>query len=611
MLEMTLPSSPPLLPQSSFAELPSSPPLPPTRPSSAILHIPVLGKRQLYEYDSTISSDPLFSDDTSGNEDATSYQRPKRKRMIKAKWWELAERRDAPNDATPKQKHYARNVDSGVWMGSDSSEHHVEHDIGLHTPSSAVVAQRRPRAVQALTPVTRRCASTAPSRSLVADETNARGRPTPRMLAEDIVTRCVEDGRDRVDLSQLGLTELAPSTLKPLHELIRQPTFDASMPPSDDELGPLIPDLQLFLAANDLVSLPDELFRLQNLTVLSIRNNALAELPSAVCRLQRLQELNIGNNALHCLPWELLDVLQSRHLRAILHPNPFVELSPDSLNVEATLQSLQRAADHSQLAPNLDLPAYVGDVVAQCSESGGCDLHTQLNLRLQLGHALRKQVSEASALEGPGSSSDEELVFLASSSIQFYDLDGNLSMARSPNTVRITRVPSLLELSLRSVRQNYNLVHVPESLPDRVRSVLKVASEAAWDQACSTCARGYILPRAEWIEHWYRGRSAKAELLPDSNSGCHCSVPNASPSPFTWGQRAWALAIPANSRVGNKGPHHETALWRAAMGWADDSSPAQTACGSATGGQPAHSFVTDRVVAEVCADADAPTDKLF
>ncbi|KAM3415024.1 hypothetical protein BST61_g10161 [Cercospora zeina] len=471
MLEMTLPSSPPLLPQSSFTELPSSPPLPPTRSSS--FQLPVLGKRQLYEYDSNISSDPLFSDDTSGNEDATSYQRPKRKRMIKAKWWELAERRNAPDDATPKQKHYARNVDSGVWMGSDGSEDHMEHDIGLHTSSSAVAAPNRSRAVHASTPVTQ--------------------RPTPRRLAEDIVTRCVEDGRDRVDLSQLGLTELAPSTLKPLHELIRQPTFDASMPPSDDELGPLTPDLQLFLAANALVSLPDELFRLQNLTVLSIRNNALTELPSAVCRLQRLQELNIGNNAIRCLPWELLDVLQSRHVRAILHPNPFTEPSADSVDSEATLQSLQRATNDSRLVQNVDLPAYVGDVAAQCSEAGVCDLQTQLNLRLQLGHALRKKFLEPPESQGSRSSSYEELVFLASSPIQFYDIDGNPSIARLSTTDLVVRVPSLLELSLRSVRRSYNLAQVPESLPDRVRSVLKVASEAAEDQTI----RGFDAQRAQ------------------------------------------------------------------------------------------------------------------
>lgn len=157
MLEMTLPSSPPLLPQSSFNEPPSSPPLPPTRSSSSKL--PVLGKRQLYEYDSNISSDPLFSDDTSGNEDATSYQRPKRKRMIKGKWWELAERRKADNDATPKQKHYTRNVDSGVWMGSDGSEEHVEHDLSFLGTSSVMGVQNRPRAIQLVPATTQRCAS--------------------------------------------------------------------------------------------------------------------------------------------------------------------------------------------------------------------------------------------------------------------------------------------------------------------------------------------------------------------------------------------------------------------------------------------------------------------
>ncbi|PIA90742.1 hypothetical protein CB0940_11264 [Cercospora beticola] len=495
MLEMTLPSSPPLLPQTSFNEPPSSPPLPPTRSSSS--RLPVLGKRQLYECDSNISSDPLFSDDTSGNEDATSYQRPKRKRMIKGKWWELAERRKPDNDATPKQKHYTRNVDSGVWMGSDGSEEHVEHDLSSLGTSSVMGVQNRPRAIQ-LVPATTQ-------------------RQTPRTLAEDIVTRCVEDGKDRVDLSQLGLTELAPSTLKPLHELIRQPTFDVSMPPSDDELGPLTPDLQLFLAANDLTSLPDELFNLQNLTVLSVRNNALTELPSAISRLKRLQELNIGNNALHWLPWELLDVLQSRHVRAILHPNPFMELSPDDLDEEATFQSMQRSSVHAQLQQSANLPPAAPTIrEPSTSEGGVSDLQTQLSLRLQLGHALRKQSAEPNEPNGLKSNAYEELIFLASSTIHYTDIDGHLPVAQSPPLDLTTRVPSLLEVSLRSVRQNYSLAQIPETLPDRVRSILKVASEAPEDQICSTCANGYILPRAEWVEYWYRGLDAKVELTPDS-----------------------------------------------------------------------------------------------
>ena len=127
---MTLPSSPPLLPQSSFMELPSSPPLLPTTSSSSNLQwIPTTRKRQLSEYDSNVSSDPLFSDDTSGNEDASEYQRPKRKRMVKGPWYSLASRsarRGDENMITPKQKDYSRNMDSGIWMGSDASEESIE-----------------------------------------------------------------------------------------------------------------------------------------------------------------------------------------------------------------------------------------------------------------------------------------------------------------------------------------------------------------------------------------------------------------------------------------------------------------------------------------------------
>ncbi|KAI5358974.1 putative SANT/Myb domain, leucine-rich repeat domain superfamily [Septoria linicola] len=402
---MTLPSSPPLLPQSSFGDVPSSPPLLPTTSSSSSLPwITATRKRQLSEYDSHLSSDPLFSDDTPGNEDATEYQRPKRKRMIKGPWWELG--RKVPHDpTTPKQKDYARNVDSGVWMGSDGSEGSFE-GIPLHQDRlSRLNLHDRPRSVQ-----TPRAAAQ---------------RPTPQAMAAEIVNRCVEDGVQRVDLSELGLVELPSAILKPLHELIRQPAFDASLPPSDDEFGPLTPDLQLFLATNGLISLPDELFRLHNITVLSLRNNALTELPSAINHLARLKELNVANNTIRHLPWELLDIIASRQTRVIVHPNPLleplvgsVETAPSPLvaqSYDRTVQGENHTADPQTRTEALR---------QRCAADGSLDMRTELELRLQLGHALCRQHIQRTQADMLPNKGREELIYLASSAVQFNDLDG-------------------------------------------------------------------------------------------------------------------------------------------------------------------------------------------
>ncbi|THH19805.1 hypothetical protein EW146_g1431 [Bondarzewia mesenterica] len=80
-------------------------------------------------------------------------------------------------------------------------------------------------------------------------------------------------------------------------------------------------ELKLFLAQNQISSLPAELFTLQNLTVLSLRNNSLTYLPPQIAQLRSLRELNVANNRLTLLPAEMtamrLEVLA-------VSPNPFL-----------------------------------------------------------------------------------------------------------------------------------------------------------------------------------------------------------------------------------------------------------------------------------------------
>lgn len=86
------------------------------------------------------------------------------------------------------------------------------------------------------------------------------------------------------------------------------------------------PQLEIFLGSNCLSSLPEELFNINSLTVLSLRGNQLREIPPAIERLPNLKDLNVSlQTRLHYLPYEILDLfcIDSRLDSFKVHPNFF------------------------------------------------------------------------------------------------------------------------------------------------------------------------------------------------------------------------------------------------------------------------------------------------
>lgn len=225
-----------------MSDPPSSPPLP-------ALAVPPNRKRQLSEFEN-LSSDPLFSEGTTDSEDAAGYDRPRRKRMVRGPWWSMGKR--PQRDGSALKDEDSRNVDSGIWMGSDGSE-----------SASLLSSQRK---LQAL-----RVTSTTPTNMAVKSAAvKAKIMPVGRVrhaeqLADKIINDCVEDGREAVDLSSLDLKALSSETLRPLHQLIRHSHISSTAPPSEDEFTALTPELKLFLAGNQLTKLPAELFLLENM----------------------------------------------------------------------------------------------------------------------------------------------------------------------------------------------------------------------------------------------------------------------------------------------------------------------------------------------------------
>ncbi|KAF7299560.1 hypothetical protein HMN09_00961200 [Mycena chlorophos] len=82
-------------------------------------------------------------------------------------------------------------------------------------------------------------------------------------------------------------------------------------------------EITLFLASNHISTVPRELFQLEKLTLLSLRNNALQYLHPDIRFLRNLHTLTVANNQLKYLPAELNQLSCLEHLHVF--PNPFLE----------------------------------------------------------------------------------------------------------------------------------------------------------------------------------------------------------------------------------------------------------------------------------------------
>jgi Leucine-rich repeat (LRR) protein len=519
---MALPSSPPLMAEANLElpDIPSSPPLPPT---FMLPSLPHGRKRQLSEYDNTLSSDPLFSEDTTDNEDLAAYDRPRRKRMIRGPWYSMGKR---PAREAQVRLHAASNgqlqtADSGVWLGSDASEE-----------STAILLQSQ-RKLQALQ-----------VRDWAGDGHSG------EKDAERIVNACVEEGKEAVDLSNLDLRTLSSDTLRPLHQLIRHTHANLTQPPSEDQFSSLTPSIQLFLASNKLATLPAELFRLQNISVLSLRNCRLTEMPSAIRRLP-LKELNMAGNQIRYLPWELLDLMdgQSEPKKVYVRPNPLVE--PVTIAGPSRLPDALAGDETEGLAAlKIDCTEDFHAVRQRYAHGDALDIRTELEMRLHLGRKRRTQHLEMSGCTSEEKSSNrEEVVYLASSALHYYDVDG--APLRTPCGVEeqyaakiddfespprdTSRAPSLLELGLRCAQRDYDLFNLPDGLPLAVRRALDKAATGLdfGNQSCSTCGQAVVIPRADWMEYWFIGSSAQVGLTQDSVL------------PFLRKACSWKCAIPS------------------------------------------------------------------
>ncbi|KAJ5188745.1 Leucine-rich repeat typical subtype [Penicillium cf. griseofulvum] len=422
------------------------------------------------------SSDPaLFSSDdipASGLENYhATVSGAGRKRRYRGTWWGEQVIDPKRKRADFKEK---RNVDSGVWMGSDESgaESLLASEDGSAWGEDLRKSVLDPRKSGSSTPFVIEMENT-PAQTRVAfrspEESDA------HRYAREVVGDCLDKGHESIDLGDFHLRTIPSGLLRPLQHLTKLPSVREA-PVSENVFTSLQPFLHIYLPNNSLSALHNDLFELSNIKVLSLRNNKLTEIPSTIRRLTALEVLNLSVNQLTYFPWEILRLMQQGELKHLtVRPNPFIPI-----------EEAQIAEWHYN--PNKEKETENDE---------------------ESSPPLQFQEQESSPNEG------WTPLHVATGPITYMDMEGN-PMGDSSSGKRgtltptslVNNAPSLREVALRAVSKLTYLEQTTDEelaeYPALIVPLLQQAREvrAAGGQPCSVCQREYVIPRTEWMEWW-------------------------------------------------------------------------------------------------------------
>jgi hypothetical protein len=273
----------------------------------------------------------------------------------------------------------------------------------------------------------------------------------------------------------------------------------------------LEPKLKLFLACNDLTSLPAEIFSLDRLTVLSLRANKLHELPPGIGNLTNLRELNLSQNGLRYLPFEILYLfsdtarLQGLHL----HPNLFHEpVFPE--NTKFPNEAKEQEADNVQykigLGRLVKQRRNAVSVSESWSELQNRKWHEQWKITYQARTEVRFLDFNGSLVQGPEfpgvprPGSKQHKLAVADETVS--------PTPPKPRGNGLSRAPSLLEVALAACSRSPQLPllasYLPEDSPAYMSDALALAEakKESGGSKCTKCGRNFIIARTEWIEWW-------------------------------------------------------------------------------------------------------------
>lgn len=459
------------------------------------------------------SSDPaIFSSDDDPALDNYVEGRHKKKRYV-GSWFQqrpassdsgLSIRPDSSGRHGSRSKRPFVPVDSGVFMGSDSSIDDILDELPPAKPNHVVLppaTTTRPSAPQ-LTQVPRLL---------------QKGKlPEAEAKAQEIIRRCIDHGIETVDLSAQGLRHISNPTISLISQIARIPNVERGVPFEHQD-----PELRLFLWSNQLTRVPGAIFNLDHLTILSLRGNSLTELPPAILKLKKLQTLNVSLNSLRYLPIELLELIYdpgSSLETLMLHPNPWYQ--PEGGQEPEAPWSSENA---DRTSPGLG-PKGRGCKWLSREPCASSYLDAKLWARSPVEFSDTKgRVYSAFRVKPDDKTMPTE------------DL-GTEPLPPAQNTaqqriqlstgVKTTKVPTLMELALQASARNPYLSELPEMLTETTQNT-RLCELLADTQAysytgglgCTVCQRPVIRPTAQWFEWWEifvnclaPGESADTEL---------------------------------------------------------------------------------------------------
>ncbi|KAL8896838.1 MAG: hypothetical protein Q9207_007512 [Kuettlingeria erythrocarpa] len=415
--------------------------------------------RDLDEGIGSSSDTPVFSSDDLPPS-VENYFDHRQKRQRRGPWWQHADDEGFRVTRHKSRRTFKRNFDSGVWMGSDSSN----DGFGPLIPETK--SDEESLLDLALRTFEEPHAFNGPVFPYWEDQPP--DLESFWQLQEEMhkkVEDCMNNGADTIDLSHAGLTRLARSTLAQLQFYVAEFKISPSMG------EPLTPSLKLFLANNQFTRIPGQLLRLETLTVLSLRGNNLTELPPAINSLINLDELNVGSNKLRWLPYEIRDLLDRRLRLFGFFPNPFIRPMP-KLGYDARMPSPRLPSEDWKF----DHPLWSTKPAL-------------LNSNGTLTYESRPSPTMSPDYWPPGG------VIIANN----IDREG---------AEHAPRVPSLLETCLRNLRYSPQLGQLPFLLPKDAPPSLDSLLKHTWHvteaggQRCTICNTPFIVPRTEWLEWW-------------------------------------------------------------------------------------------------------------
>ncbi|KAK3310929.1 uncharacterized protein B0T15DRAFT_489572 [Chaetomium strumarium] len=427
------------------------------------------GRRKRRYVGTWFDQHPASSDSGVGEDTPVSYPPPRR----------------VGDPAQHPKREFKRQLDSGVWMGTDGTMSDTDDAVDMEPAAARLPLPPAPaRATMPLSPT----------------------RPPPtwaERIAYSKIRTCVENGWEEVDLSGLALETIPEGLLEPISDISPIPNVakDVAFEQRD-------PQIKVFLSSTQLTSFPLALLNVEHLTVLSLRSNQLARIPPAIAKLRNLEHLNVAQNELRFLPGELLGLLQKgsklRNLNFL--PNRFWQ--PD---LDTALAVGWGANEYEERTfgprPNVKVrPDWYG-------------LTTRVRFRtpVQFMDSTGATLSRFALPDlKPGTIQDSSLELEPFTELAApRDLEMQLHSRTTSSTVKAKGVKSLFELALGTCVASGQLDVVMAWLreggerPKHLAAAVERAADICHEKGlnCSVCGRQTIAPVAQWVEFRHIGRT--------------------------------------------------------------------------------------------------------